>query len=83
MFRSSFFPGPPAITRNTILPSIAAGKYDSEITGFANAVESQLSPYGHILIRPFWEFNFTGSEWNDVHYGNNPASVYCRLASLR
>ena len=57
----------------TILPSIAAGKYDSEITGFANAVESQLSPYGHILIRPFWEFNFTGSEWNDVHYGNNPS----------
>lgn len=57
----------------TILPSIAAGKYDSEITGFANAVKSQLSPYGHILIRPFWEFNFTGSEWNDVHYGNNPS----------
>jgi hypothetical protein len=58
---------------NTIIPSIAAGKYDEEITGFANAVKSQLSPYGHVLIRPFWEFNFTGSEWNDIHYGNNPA----------
>lgn len=57
----------------TIIPRIAAGKYDSEITGFANEVKTQLSPYGHILIRPFWEFNFTGSEWNDVHYGNNPA----------
>lgn len=59
---------------DTIIPSIAAGKYDSDITGFANAVKSQLSPYGHVLIRPFWEFNFTGSEWNDVHYGNNPAT---------
>ncbi len=58
----------------TIIPAIAAGKYDKEITGFANAVKTQLSPYGHILIRPFWEFNFTGSEWNDVHYGNNPTT---------
>jgi len=55
---------------DTIIPGIAAGKYDSEITRFANAVKSQLSPYGHTLIRPFWEFNFTGSEWNDIHYGN-------------
>jgi len=58
---------------NTIIPDIAAGKYDSQIASFADAVRSQLSPYGHTLIRPFWEFNFTGSEWNDIHYGNNPA----------
>ncbi len=58
---------------NTIIPGIAAGKYDSEIASFADAVRSQLSPYGRTLIRPFWEFNFTGSEWNDIHYGNNPA----------
>jgi hypothetical protein len=58
---------------NTIIPGIAAGKYDSQIASFAAAVKSQLSPYGHILIRPFWEFNFTGSEWNGIHYGNNPA----------
>jgi hypothetical protein len=56
---------------NTIIPEIAAGKYDSDIANFANAVKAELSPYGHILIRPFWEFNFTGSEWNDVHYGGN------------
>ena len=54
---------------NTIIPQIAAGKYDSRIGGFAKAVKAELSPYGRILIRPFWEFNFTGSEWNDVHYG--------------
>lgn len=58
---------------NTIIPDIAAHKYDNRIASFADAVRSQLSPYGHILIRPFWEFNFTGSEWNDIHYGNNPA----------
>jgi hypothetical protein len=57
---------------NTIIPDIAAGKYDRQIASFADAVRSQLSPYGHILIRPFWEFNFTGTEWNDIHYGNKP-----------
>jgi hypothetical protein len=57
----------------TIIPEIAAGRYDAAITGFARAVKSQLSPYGHVLIRPFWEFNFTGSEWSDIHYGGNPA----------
>jgi Glycosyl hydrolase family 26 len=56
---------------NSIIPDIAAGKYDSDINGFANAVKAELSPYGRILIRPFWEFNFTGSEWNDTHYGGN------------
>jgi hypothetical protein len=34
-------------------------------------VKAELSPYGRILIRPFWEFNYTGSEWNDVHYGGD------------
>jgi hypothetical protein len=58
----------------TIIPDIAAGKYDTEITDFAYAVKAQLSPYGHILIRPFWEFNFTGGEWNDIHYKDNPAT---------
>jgi hypothetical protein len=57
---------------NTIIPDIVAGKYDQDITSFASAVKAELSPYGRILIRPFWEFNFTGSEWNDVHYGGNP-----------
>jgi hypothetical protein len=57
---------------NTIIPDIVAGKYDRDISGFASAVKTELSPYGRILIRPFWEFNFTGSEWNDVHYSGNP-----------
>jgi hypothetical protein len=57
----------------TIIPGIATGRYDTDIVNFAKAVKSELSPYGHILIRPFWEFNYTGSEWNDVHYGDNPA----------
>jgi hypothetical protein len=57
---------------NTIIPDIVAGKYDRDISGFASAVKTELSPYGRILIRPFWEFNFTGSEWNDVHYGGDP-----------
>jgi glycosyl hydrolase family 26 len=57
---------------NTIIPGIAAGRYNSDIISFAKAVKAQLSPYGHVLIRPFWEFNYTGSEWNDVHYGHNP-----------
>ena len=56
---------------NTIIPDIVAGKYDQEISDFASSVKTELSPYGRILIRPFWEFNFTGSEWNDVHYGGN------------
>jgi hypothetical protein len=56
---------------NTIIPDIAAGKYDQDIAGFARAVKAELSPYGRILIRPFWEFNYTGSEWNDVHYGGD------------
>jgi hypothetical protein len=57
---------------NTIIPDIVAGKYDRDINSFASAVKAELSPYGRILIRPFWEFNFTGSEWNDVHYGGSP-----------
>jgi hypothetical protein len=57
---------------NTIIPDIVAGKYDRDISGFASSVKTELSPYGRILIRPFWEFNFTGSEWNDVHYGGSP-----------
>jgi hypothetical protein len=55
---------------NSIIPDIVAGKYDRDIADFASAVKTELSPYGRVLIRPFWEFNFTGSEWNDVHYGN-------------
>ena len=57
----------------SIIPGIAAGHYDSDIISFAKAVKAQLSRYGHVLIRPFWEFNYTGSEWNDVHYGHKPA----------
>ncbi len=57
---------------NTIIPDIVSGKYDRDISSFASAVKTELSPYGRILIRPFWEFNFTGSEWNDVHYNSNP-----------
>lgn len=56
---------------NTIIPEIAAGKYDQDISGFAQAVKAELSPYGRILIRPFWEFNYTGSEWSDTHYGGD------------
>ena len=67
---------------NSIIPDIVAGKYDRDITDFATAVKTELSPYGRILIRPFWEFNFTGSEWNDVHYGGNPQIIYRRVAAL-
>jgi hypothetical protein len=56
-----------------IIPQIASGAYDKQITDFALSVKSQLSPYGRTLVRPFWEFNYEGSEWNDVNYGNNAA----------
>jgi len=58
----------------SIIPGIVAGKYDTDINDFAHAVKTQLSPYGRTIIRPFWEFNYTGSEWNDVNYGGNAAT---------
>jgi hypothetical protein len=56
---------------DSIIPQIAAGKYDKDINDFAASIKSQLVSYGHVFIRPFWEFNYTGSEWNDTHYGGN------------
>ncbi|HET9098063.1 MAG TPA: Ig-like domain-containing protein [Candidatus Saccharimonadales bacterium] len=56
-----------------IIPLINQGAYDKDINDFASSVKSQLSPYGHVIIRPFWEFNYLGSEWNDSNYNNDPA----------
>lgn len=56
-----------------IIPLINQGAYDKDINDFANSVKSQLSPYGNTIIRPFWEFNYTGTEWNDTNYGNDPS----------
>ncbi|HET9124948.1 MAG TPA: glycosyl hydrolase [Solirubrobacteraceae bacterium] len=57
---------------DSIIPQIAAGRLDKAINDFAASVKARLASHGHVFIRPFWEFNYTGSEWSDIHYGGNP-----------
>ncbi|HSW80143.1 MAG TPA: dockerin type I domain-containing protein [Candidatus Saccharimonadales bacterium] len=54
---------------STVMADINAGKEDANIKFFADNVKSQLSPYGHVFIRPFYEFNIAGNPYNA---NNNP-----------
>ena len=55
----------------TVIPGVAAGRYDARFTTLADFIKAR--PATTFILRPFWEFNYTGSVWNDTHYGGNPA----------
>jgi hypothetical protein len=55
----------------TVIPGVAAGRYDARFTTLADFIKAR--PATTFILRLFWEFNYTGSEWNDTHYGGNPA----------
>jgi hypothetical protein len=54
----------------TVIPDIAAGRYDATFKALADSIKAR--PGQTFVLRLFWEFNYTGSEWNDSHYGGNP-----------
>ena len=54
----------------TVIPAIAAGRYDNRFAALAAFIKAR--PTTTFILRLFWEFNYTGSEFNDTHYGGDP-----------
>src|SRR4051812_2215549 len=54
----------------TVIPDINRGSYDADFSTMAREVKSRAPAV--FIIRLFWEFNYTGAEWNDTHYGASP-----------
>lgn len=54
----------------SVIPDVAAGRYDSEFRAMADGIRSRAPTV--FVVRLFWEFNYTGAEWNDGNYGNTP-----------
>jgi hypothetical protein len=54
----------------TVIPDIARGSYDADFRKMANEVKARAPTV--FIIRLFWEFNYTGAEWNDSNYGHTP-----------
>jgi hypothetical protein len=55
----------------TVIPGIAAGRYDARFATLAEFMKAR--PTSTFILRLFWEFNYTGSVFNDTHYGGSPA----------
>jgi Glycosyl hydrolase family 26 len=54
----------------TVIDGVAAGRYDSRFATLADFIKAR--PTTTFIVRLFWEFNYTGSVWNDTHYGGSP-----------
>jgi mannan endo-1,4-beta-mannosidase len=53
----------------TVIPDIDRGAYDDDFRTMAQQVKARAPTV--FIIRLFWEFNYTGAEWNDTKYGGN------------